>query len=74
MKTKITHDEVTYWVGMTDSQMRVLRFAMGGVLLAKETDLPLARAVERQGVTDAPFMWETILAFEKGLEELAKSK
>ena len=78
MKTKIENGEKTFWLGMTETQLRVLRFAIGGVLLSKDTELPLAESISRQGggtvVTDTAFLWETIEALEHGLGELAKTE
>lgn len=77
MKTNCTSGEPTFWVGMSANQVRILRFAMGCILLAKEIDAPLAVAVSRNtdsrnsppGI-DNGLLWETVETFEHSLKEI----
>lgn len=74
MQTKITNGEATYWIGLTDTQLKTMRFAIGSLLLAKESELTMQTAMVRSisHDLDPALMWETIETFERGLEQLAK--
>ena len=74
MRTNITNGDKTYWVGMTETQLGILRHSVNAMLLANSAEITFLVALHRtrQGIDNA-LVWETIEALEKGLETLAQS-
>ena len=73
MKTDVTNGEKTFWIGITEAQLKTLRVAMTSFLLANEADLSFPTAIRRtNNKIDHALVWETVETLEHALGELNK--